>query len=954
MKNTLAKFCFFLSGFAGLVYEVAWIRKASLIFGSTTWALTTVLAVFFGGMALGSWVFGRWGQRLKQPIRMYAVLEVLIAAAALLSPKLFDLVDGLYGSAYRGAVQTVTDADGLQWLASGAGLSVVRVILVALVLLVPTFLMGGTLPLFCRQFVVSREKISGSIAYLYSLNTIGAAAGAAAAGFILIPRLGVVGAITVAAGISLAVGLTASALRFAPAQDTPDDLPLASIGAKPFFFSLVPWLFFTTGMVAVGVEVFWSRFLGLLIRNSVYTYTITLAVVLLGIVIGSLLAGVFTSGKRNGFGAKPGTLFGVFQVTSAVAIVVLMFLPANVWQGLGTGLTPIFLLLLPAAILSGASFPLANKLVLDNPALSSLSVGRMTAMNTVGGILGAFLAGFVLLPVLGLAKGVLVLTGAGLVAGVVALLRLDCSGKRPAKLNLIMAAGSVLLWVLIPILAGTSLPEDYLQSKGKLVDFVEGSGSTLAVVEVDGSLKLKIDGLWQGSETKGHQIMAAHIPAILHPDPKDILVVGVGVGQTAGRFLMHPINTLDCVDIEREIFPFIAKNFETEWMHDPRVTLVPDDGRTFTNSTSRRYDIVSVEVGQVFRPGVDAFYSKEYYESVRSILKPGGMVAQFVPLGFFDESMFKSTVATFCSVFPEAVLWYNTQELLLIGSPQGQPQVSLERMFALEQNKPLVEDLAWSQWGGSEFYLNKAGAFLGGYLLGPDQLAHISENVSLFTDDHPVLAYATSSVQERDHREVGLVKLISSHLAPLGSGLELLEGTEASEELMALANKTRKYNIRDIVASGMVSDVVNGKYGQPGTQTRAMLGVLNKALEQNPHSCLVQQNIGRVYLLAGQFPEAERYLLGVAKLQPDNGIVLRDLGLIYLQTGKTERALKMLLKGSELIPDDFAVHNYLGAVYGGMGDFKAAVKAFERALALNPADEAAKQNLARAQRDANF
>ena len=170
MKNTVAITCFFLSGFAGLVYEVAWIRRASLIFGSTTWALSTVLAVFFGGLALGSWLFGRWGQRARRPIRLYARLEIGLALLALLSLRAFDLVDGLFGAAYRSSVTVAADSTGLHWLTAGGVLPLVRVLLVTLVLLPPTFLMGGTLPLFCRQFVQDDRSIIGNLGSLYGVK----------------------------------------------------------------------------------------------------------------------------------------------------------------------------------------------------------------------------------------------------------------------------------------------------------------------------------------------------------------------------------------------------------------------------------------------------------------------------------------------------------------------------------------------------------------------------------------------------------------------------------------------------------------------------------------------------------------------------------------------------------------------------------------------------------------
>ena len=368
MKNTLAIVCFFLSGFAGLVYEVAWIRRASLVFGSTTWALSTVLAVFFGGLALGSWLFGRWGQRMERPIRMYGRLEIGLALLALLSLKAFELIDGLYGAAYRGAAQVSVDAVGLPWLTAGGQLTLVQVGLVAMVLLLPTFLMGGTLPLFCRQFVREDGRFIRNLGFLYGVNTLGAVLGTLAAGFLLIPKIGVSGAVSVAAGVNILIGVIAYSLRFDPLK--PAVKPESAKGAQPTLITtaaarfVVPTLFFTTGLVVVGAEIFWSRFLSLVIRDSVTTYTITLAVVLTGIVLGSLLVGLLEKGGRRKRLSLP-LLFGVFQLAAALAVIGLMFLPARTWFNLGQSVAPFFLLMLPATILSGASFPLANRLVLS-------------------------------------------------------------------------------------------------------------------------------------------------------------------------------------------------------------------------------------------------------------------------------------------------------------------------------------------------------------------------------------------------------------------------------------------------------------------------------------------------------------------------------------------------------------------------------------------------------------
>ncbi len=289
MKTWLAFFCFFVTGFTGLVYEIAWIRKASLVVGSTTEAMSTVLGIFFAGLALGSWPFGRYARRLDQPIRLYALLEVAVAALALLSLKAFAWADTFYAGIYQNSLHAVVDSNGLTWLSAGPVAAWTRIGLIAMILLPPTILMGGTLPLFCRQFVISQDRIANRIGVLYGINTLGAAMGALATGFFLLPSIGITGSVTVAAGLNLMVALVAISLRFQAVSTTLQ--PSVPVKGAPStrrlnptrHLGLISGLFFVTGLVAVAAEILWVRFLALLIRNSVYTYSITLGVVLLGI-----------------------------------------------------------------------------------------------------------------------------------------------------------------------------------------------------------------------------------------------------------------------------------------------------------------------------------------------------------------------------------------------------------------------------------------------------------------------------------------------------------------------------------------------------------------------------------------------------------------------------------------------------------------------------------------------
>jgi spermidine synthase len=704
---------------------------------------------------------------------------------------------------------------------------------------------------------------------------------------------------------------------------------------------VMPVLFFTTGLVVVGAEVFWSRFLSLVVQNQVTTYTITLAVVLTGIVLGSLLVGLLEKVGRWHRVSLP-LVFGIFQLAAALAVIGLMFLPARIWFDLDQGVELFFLLMLPATVLSGASFPLANRLVLHDPALAAASVGRMTALNTLGGIVGSLVVGFYLLPGLGLAAGVKIVTGVGLVTGMAALLLLEPLTGKARSFRLVLAAAGGVLWLGIPQLTGTELPASFLGRSGRLLDFAEGHSATLSAVEVEGVVTLEIDNLWQGIDRRGHQIMVAHLPALLHPDPKDVLVIGVGVGQTAGRFLYHDIFSLDCVDIEPAVFPFIDRHFPNDWMRDARVNLVAEDGRSFTAHTDRRYDIISVEVGQIFRPGTDVFYTREFYAHAGDRLRPGGLVAQFVPLGFLDEESFRSIVATFLEVFPAAGLWYNTQELLLIGSAETAPRLDMNRLRNLQEG-PVARDLAWNHWGGPRHHMIHPGAMLGGFLADAERLRVMTAKAPLYEDDVPRLAYQTSGAKLIDHREDPLARFLGRHLAPFeAAATGKIEPAE-----WKLAEETRRLNLRDILASGLIAQVVQSQDHAPATAQRRLL---QQALKLNPESFRANANLGKLLLMMGKAPAAEPYLLKAVQLRPEAVEALRDLGMMFIVTERPAQALPYLQTALRLDPEEFGVRNYLGSALAMTGNPAAAIPHFEKALELKPDDAAVKQNLARARR----
>jgi len=960
-RQALAIACFFFSGLAGLIYEVIWIRRAALSFGSTTFAVSAVVAVFFGGLALGSLLFGRIGQRHRRPLRLYGWLEIAVAALALVSLLLFDLVDGIYGAAYRALA------------GQAAFLFAARTGLIALILLPPTVLMGGTLPLFCRQFVTRREHIAADVGWLYGINTLGAVAGTLIAGFWLLPSYGMRAAVVIAAAINVVIGVVALVLRLersaAPAAEsvviaaatpaakaaTPATAATASAAAGGDGESparlldktiVVGALFFLTGLVALGGEVLWTRFLALLVRNSVHTYTITLAVVLTGIVLGSLLSARLFDRRL------PLTLiFGLLQIAAALAVLVVMSLPAVTWRGLGRDLWPFLLLMLPPAILSGALFPLANRIVLKDPALAASRVGRMAALNTLGGIVGSLVVGFAALPLWGLATTLRLISGIGVLGGIAALVLLSDGTGRTGMvarwLRPTLAVAAALAWLMIPGDLARHLPADFLGTGDDLIAYREGQNSTLSVVRGIDSRQLRIDQLWQGRAEKNHQIMAAHLPMLLHPAPHDVLVVGVGVGQTASRFLYYDIERLDCVDIEPALFPFVREHFASDWLRDPRVRLVADDGRDFLRHGKNQYDVISLEIGQVFRPGVESFYTAEFYQRARSRLRPDGLFVQFVPLPFFGLEELRSVVDTFLATFPSSTLWYNTAELLLIGHTSPQLALDPARLALIEADETLYEDLQYHQWGGQQFWLARPENFYGAFLCGPGGLARLAAGAPILHDDRPVLAYTTSKARPTDLYDVLLASLIGRHRQPVVSVFV----TDWPDSSAAWSEQLQAANLRDIAASAHLRRAKSMQEFLGDRINRSVMSELREGLRLNPESVPGNRAMAKALLLTGRVQESEAYWRRAVQLDPHDGLAQRGLGLCLFQQNRATAAVEPLRHAVALRPDDPFAHNYLGAALASLGQHQEAAEHFRATLRIDPGDQAARQNLQRVLRD---
>jgi spermidine synthase len=737
--NAIALSLLILSGFTGLCYEICWIRSASQIFGSTTFAVSSVVALFFCGIALGSRYFGNSSKLYSEPLKIYALLEIGIGIFAAISPQLLSLFEIPYHWFYSSYFQ------------NSIVISIIRLLLMAILIIPPTFLMGGTLPLFTQFHEASGQAKSDRAAFLYSLNTVGAALGCMACGFILLPLLGINNTL-------LLIGLTAQAgglfilyiLKKSPY--TPQKAKPANIqnNTELIHFTdstdrgLLYTIIFGTGFCALSFEIIWTRFLALITHNTVYTYTISLAVALIGIAVGSCAAQF-----RKQSGNLVFTL-GFIQILTALFVLVSLLLPTFVWDLTASSKSTIRLVLLCTALmlipslLSGISLPLSFECIRRSGMNTGCRIGRAISTNTVGCVAGSMTTGFIFLPCFGLHFTLIATTWICLMTGLFLIMFLD--HRKSFFIKILTVSLSLTIWAYIGYSADVRLPQAYLAKGKSLVDFVEGKNSFISVVKRDGDIVLEMDRMWQGQKSKGHQIMAAHLPMLLHPDAKDILVVGIGAGQAPGRFLFYDIDRLDCIDLESSIPDVLKKHFSAEWLKDSRTHVIAGDGNNYLRSIDKKYDLISIEVGQIFRPQISSFYNVEFYKNARKRINRDGIISQFLPVGFFSEKDLFAVIKTFTTVFPNSTLWYNRySELILIGSVGQKQAIRQPGVNLLRKNSRVISDLFWGYPGSEEHFLNKPEVLAGSFLMGTEALKRISSDASILSDDRPILEYSTAN-----------------------------------------------------------------------------------------------------------------------------------------------------------------------------------------------------------------
>lgn len=732
LSNRLLFAAIFISGAAALVYQLIWVRLLGLVFGVSSFAVATVVAVFLLGLGLGSYFFGRWSERTSEPLRIYMYVELGIAATSILAYVVIETLP-IYRYLYEYAYNNL----GLY------GLSLARLLLSTLVLLPPVFLIGGTMPLLAKYFLRDPARLGSGFSRIYYLNTLGACTGALLTGFVLVRYFGVVGTLLVAVGGNVLVALIIARGRRSKIVAGP------AMGESSRFSSMLVFLFLT-GFISLAYEMLWVRILSTYGLSTSQAFALILAGFLLGFTAGAWVVARRVDQHRN--------LDAWFSTASIVtafsgAAVLLLFrqfesitamIADNAPVGESTaGMALAFTVSFIPAAFMGILFPLGVRMYAQDVDRIGAKAGNTLFSNTLGCVLGSLLTGFVLIPFIGMWNTTLVLINLSLLIAVAFLLR---SGR---------AAG--LQWVSLVVVAAVAnllvfadSKTFHAQLKGRdlrtaaegfeVIYYAEGLSGTVTAVERGSYRGLFVDGQnVSGTDPVllADSKMLAHIPLLLADEPASALTVGYGTGTTSGSMLLHDV-AVRAVEIEQKIIDaaplFRAVNFGS--FEDPNLSIVLDDARNYIATTDEVFSVIVTDVTNLKYRRNPYLYTREYFEIMRGALRDKGVAAAWLPVGGLSFNDLRTLIATFEDVFPHTTAWYFTQFpthfIVLAGTPES---TRLDITELHERMAGPADDLR--SLGVDNVY-----EFASMLLLGEADVDELVEGLSLHTDDRPILEYS--------------------------------------------------------------------------------------------------------------------------------------------------------------------------------------------------------------------
>ena len=926
---------FFLSGVAGLVYELIWVRELYQFFGSTIHSVTTVVAAYMGGLGLGAYVMGRRADRHANPARLYGILELAIGVFGIASPLVFRGVGGAYLELARAV------APGL-WAATA-----IKFVFAFAVLLVPTFLMGGTLPILTRAFAGTRtDHLRRELALFYGLNTLGGVVGCMLAGYVLVEYVGLRTSLFGTGVVNLALGAAALALAGsgATAMSEPNAEPSAAgLETSAATRRLALWLIAITAFASLLYEIAWTRVLVLVVGSSTYAFTTILACFLLGIGLGSLVA--IGRGRpprallirsaliQGGIGVLAALLFPFFRALPVYIIGTLQvpFLSPTellVLHGLA-----IAVVVVPPAVGMGLSFPLLAELAAERTGTTGRESGRAYLANTLGSIAGAVVTGFLLIHLIGsertLEIGVLVNVGA---AAVMAwwLYRERGTGGVPLAIERVPVVIGALALVIAfatpswsrrlldrgPAIYGRESMNrrelhNFLRGLGaEQLTFDEGWNAVISVWRNGGATWLKSNGKSDASSVAdmNTQVMVGLLPALVHPAPKRAFIIGFGSGATARTVADVPgIERIDLVEIERAVLraaPQLAL-INGDVLRDPRLHVIEDDARSALQLARAPYDIIAAEPTNPWIAGVAALFTRDFFRVVDAHLAADGVFSQWVQTYRVPQGVISVVVANLRAVFPYVEMWYaNSSDLILLASRRPLRWSEARVAALMTPGTPL--GLSFHDW----LEVDRPSQLLGRFLLGERGTAMLAGAARFpHSDDQPGLEFVAAR---------GLLGTTSVAVT-----FDSLLGIKAAvgDTLPALADWP------------LAPGEWQAAYGRAlPAENRFALTYARAALDITPADAERRGQVGQVLFDRNQFREAMTYLLPALRVRPNDPRLLLAAGIVTGAEHDLAGGRALLERASAAGGDSVYALSILAETAVGEGDFARSAAMAVRAL----------------------
>lgn len=747
----------FGSGMSALIYQIIWIREFGLVFGVHVFSMATVLTAFMAGLALGAIYFGNLADKSSNPIRLFLFLELGIGLFAVLFPFTFQgLIKG-----YDIIASSVSPGP--------YSLQLIRFILSFIFLLIPTTLMGGTMPVIIKIFVENLGEIGGKISRLYAVNNLGAVTGGFLAGFVIIHLLGSNQSGYMAAAANIVnVGLVFLVVRLNinPSKHTdmlnksikPEGMKMPDERLPKSILTLVLWVFAIEGFTTLSYEIIWARILiDFSIEKTVYFSTVIVISFVSGLSLGSILVSRVLDKHRNLL-----AFLGINQILIGLLSVFLLL--AFTWIApeisvrrsmFGTWLHEagreylfFFLILLPPVILMGITYPLVSKLANSNIDQLGRKMGYLGFLDTIGSVAGSFIAGFILVPFLGVVKSFVIVVIVNLLLGSILIIFHPSIRQtvKSAVLALTCIFAGIMFWIM-PKNPNTRTWWDKPENKPwfdpnqytGIIFFDEGAAGTVTVRDYPDGLALNINGLNTAYATKKDlkvNRQLGYMPYLLHPNPKRGLVIGYGTGATLCSLNQNDMEQVDIAEICSGVIKasYVFEKWNRDAIHQPKVKLYNDDGRSVIFMANGKYDIIT---SNAIHPRLsNNIYTYDFYKLCYNKLNEDGIICQWTPENWLTNEEYKSLVKAFIDAFPHTTMWYlNEYSTLLIGTKKPL-KVDIEKIVRkFSENETLRKDF-------EEFDMFSPYEFLGQFWMSEDDIKEYISGSKSNTDNYPIVEYS--------------------------------------------------------------------------------------------------------------------------------------------------------------------------------------------------------------------